>query len=269
MLNRIFSAPQGSFDRGFLSGLVTGVFVSSLLFFFVVALAFVILPTTAWAQTQEASKNDSSQKELRPIGDIRRDMEAFAKRTKNKDDQDEQVAGVIDLCILHYEIVNDPRFETNDRLKSFRAITATRLKKVKKEVELALKRQARAEKKSKRIKHAQASNAQDQIARSEADDGEMSFATYHEIVANEFESMSQFTGGPVRLWSYAGGPQCDYGEDLVTLITNTINPDFWRSNGGEGVIEYYQPLRIIVVSGTAQTQDEITDLLRRFRYLSR
>ena len=268
MLNRIFSAPQGSFDRGFLSGLATGVFVSSLLFFFVVALAFVVLPTTAWSQTQESAKNDSVEKEPRPIGDIRRDMEAFAKRSKNKDDQDEQVAGAIDLCILHHEIVTDPRFQTNDRLKSFRAITATRLKNVKKEVELALKRQARAEKKSKRIKHAQASNAQDQ-ANNSGDGDEMSYATYHEILANEFESMSQFTGGPIRLWSYAGGPQCDYGEDLVDLITSTIDPDFWRTSGGEGVIEYYQPLRIIVVSGTAQAQDEITDLLRRFRYLSR
>lgn len=266
MLNRKFSAPQGSFDRGFLSGLATGVFVSSLLFFFIAALAIVLLPSTTSSaqQTQQQLASETP----RPIGDIRRDMEAFAKRTKNKDDQDEQVAGAIDLCILHHEIVNDPRFQTNSRLKSFRAITATRLKNVKKEVELALKRQARAEKKSKRIKHAQASDAQDQDANS-SDDSGMSFETYHQIVANAFESMSQFTGGPIRLWSYAGGPQCDYGEDLVNLITSTIDPDFWRSNGGEGIIEYYQPLRIIVVSGTAQVQDETTDLLRRLRYLSR
>ena len=267
MLNRKFSAPQGSFDRGFLSGLATGVFVSSLLFFFIAALAIFMLPATAWSAQETADKNLTNETP-RPIGDIRRDMEVIAKRSKNKDDQDEQVAGAIDLCILHHEIVTDPRFQTNDRLKSFRAITATRLKNVKKEVELALKRQARAEKKSKRIKHAQASNAQDQ-ANNSGDGDEMSYATYHEILANEFESMSQFTGGPIRLWSYAGGPQCDYGEDLVDLITSTIDPDFWRTSGGEGVIEYYQPLRIIVVSGTAQAQDEITDLLRRFRYLSR
>lgn len=73
----------------------------------------------------------------------------------------------------------------------------------------------------------------------------------------------------MRLWNYVGGnsagPFCDHGPELVRLIESTINPDFWRVNGGNGVIHYYQPLRILVVSGTSQVHDDLTGLLRTLR----
>lgn len=269
MLNRNQIRPQQTFGRGFFSGLLTGVFLSTLFFFVVIGVIVIAFPATGWTMPQE---NVAKAKiETRAIGDIRRDMEAFIKRSKNADGPDEKAEAAVELCILHHQIVTDPRFGQADRLTSFRAITATRLKKIKKEIELVLKRQARAEKKSKRSKHAAASETHQQKIQAKADaaSGEMTFETYHEIVAGEVESMSQFTGGPLRLWSYAGGAQCDYGPDLVDLITNTIDPDFWESNGGEGVIEYYQPLRIIVVGGTTQVQNDITDMLRLLRRMSR
>lgn len=273
MLNRNQSKPQQSFGSGFFSGLLTGVFLSTLFFVLVVGLVVIALPATGWSMPEENTADSITEKdrktEPRPIGDIRRDMEAFIKRSKNGDDPDEKAAAAVELCILHHQIVTDSRFGQSDRLASFRAITATRLKKIKKEIELALKRQARADKKSKRSKHNEASESHQQELLASSGSREMSFETYHEIVAGEFESMSQFTGGPIRIWSYAGGTQCDYGEDLVELITNTINPDFWKSNGGEGVIEYYQPLRIIVVGGTTQVHGDITDLLRLMRRMSR
>ena len=269
MLNREQTKPKQSFGRGFFSGLLTGVFVSTLFFIVATGLVVIALPATGWTMPQE--KLTEAKIEPRPIGDIRRDMEAFIKRSKSADAPDEKAAAAVELCILHHQIVTDARFGESDRLASFRAITSTRLKKIKKQIELELKRQARAEKKSKRSAHGKASeiNQRELLAKSGAVSREISFEAYHEIVAGEFESMSQFTGGPIRIWSYAGGTQCDFGPDLVELITNTINPDFWETNGGEGVIEYYQPLRIIVVGGTTQVHGDITDMLRLLRRMSR
>ena len=83
---------------------------------------------------------------------------------------------------------------------------------------------------------------------------------------------SAISGGPSQLVGYLGGnraPPWDYAEDLIDLIQTTISPDHWRAAGGEGRIHYYRPSRILVISASSRVQDDLTDLLRRLRWLSR
>ena len=276
---RSISFAQNSFDRGFLSGLFAGVLFCILLFSLIALIGVVPVSSICWATIQTGS-SDSNQTEIQgparliPIGTIRRDLKAFVKRSKINGDDSARACAIVDLCLLHQEIVNDPRFATNDQLKGFRAVAATRLKNCQKEIEVEMKRQARIANKraASQPEHPDESTSNDDSFGSGSERREMSCQTYQEIVAREFESMSQFTGGPIRVWSHIGGsygPQGDYGPQLVELIQSTINPDFWRANGGEGIIYYYRPSCVLVVGATAKVHDDLTDMLRTLRDMSR
>ena len=234
-----------------------------------------------------------SQSSQRPIGEIRKDVKAFLKRSKSKDDPISAVGAIVDLCQLHTEIVNDARFESNDQLKSLRAITATRLKNCRKEIELDIKRRerqlAKEASQAKRMAvdpiektHKTKSNANSNSKRSEHSDDSAIFQPAHsttdtesllaESTSRDVYAMSTITGGPLQAWSHVGGnfaPPWDHGPELVALIESTIDPQSWKRNGGDGVIHYYRPLRILVVTASASTQDDLTQMLRTLRKLSR
>lgn len=230
----------------------------------------------------------------RPIGEIRKDLKAFLKRSKSKDDPISAVGAIVDLCQLHYEIVNDERFEANDQLKSLRAITATRLKNCRKEIELDIKRRDRRLAKeaiqARRMDSPSASRSIEKTqktvlnARSNPEDPQDSaiFQSAHskfeaesllaESMSRDIHAMSAITGGPLQAWTHVGGnfaPLWDHGPELVALIESTIDPQSWKRSGGDGVIHYYRPLRILVVTASASTQDDITQMLRNLRKLSR
>ena len=211
------------------------------------------------------------------VGDYRKDLKAFMKRSKVKDDSVQRVGAIVDLCMLHHELVNDPRYKTHSQLQSFRAVAADRLKKCRKEIEIEIKRFDRrnsgGKSTSTRSRRLEDQNDhRDNVEGSRTD----KLLDQHEIdqwLIEDMQSITQISGGPVRLWNYTGGNHgpgiCDYGPDLVRLIESTINPDFWRTNGGTGIIEYYQPLRILVVSASSQVHDQMTDMLRTLRANSR
>ncbi len=99
------------------------------------------------------------------------------------------------------------------------------------------------------------------------DDDSDSLSAMQDAAAEAYYSMGAASGGPNQLFDYAGqlGPPWDHGEELVDLIVNTIDPSFWRRNGGTGSIHYYQPSRVLVVSAPQQGHDEASDLLNRLR----
>ena len=247
-----------------------------------------------------ASEQDTERKSIdpqRPIGDIRKDVKAFVKRSKLTDDPVASVGAIIDLCYLHTEIVNDPRFETNRQLKSFRAVAASRLKKYVKEIELEIKRrQRRAELEARQAgpglrgslnaPDAEATFTGERLSAttqtpSQSDDGGAFPSAGQDVdhdsvlsdsMARDAYTMSAFSGGPVQVWTHVGGnfaPPWDHGPEPVALIESTIDPQSWKSNGGDGVIHYYRPLRILVVSASSSVQDDLTNMLRNLRRLSR
>ena len=212
--------------------------------------------------------------ELKFIGDYRKDLKAFLKRSKLKDDPVERVGAIVDLCMLHHEIVNDPRFDENYQLQGFRAVAGERLKRCRKEIEVEIKRLQRREAGvAKKVKRPSRQSGD----RQESSGGDEEYLKdrlidQHQLnqwMVMDMQAITQISGGPISLWSHIGGNHgpgvCDYGPDLVRLIETTINSDFWRRNGGTGIIEYYQPLRILVVSASAQVHDQMTDLLETLR----
>ncbi|MBI5760142.1 MAG: hypothetical protein HZA46_16620 [Planctomycetales bacterium] len=55
------------------------------------------------------------------------------------------------------------------------------------------------------------------------------------------------------------------GWDLVALIRNTVAPDTWDVNGGNGSIYFYRPLNVIVVRQTQAVHDELGEVLGQIR----
>ncbi len=207
----------------------------------------------------------------KPLGEYRRDVKAFIDRTKNDEDPAERNGAVVDLCLLHNQLVNDSRFQINRQLQGVRAIAADRLKKCRRQIELEMLREKRAAGKTNgagepEFNLASVDNAQ---YPSRSRSSEIDFATCERWLIEDMQTITSVSGGPIRIWNHIGGnyggPACDYGPDLVRLIETTINPDFWQTNGGNGVIYYYQPLRILVVAASSGVQDDLTDLLRTLR----
>ncbi len=277
--------------HGLLAGLATG------LLFILVAVAIVIfasigLPDLVSVFADEPLPANTVQ---RPIGEMRRDVEAFLKNSKTKDNVDLQVGGIVDLCFMHQEIVADPRFSTNRQLQSMRAVAADRLKKYLKTIEIEKARKARRLKKeqieetkkllageavenpasnkpgestSNPLASPNSPSSPDSPSGSEISDAD----AIDELMYSSMSSLGNLTGGPSQLLGYLPGhyaPPWDHGEELVNLIENTINPEFWQRNGGSGIIYYYRPSRIIVVGATSQVQDDLTNMLRNLRRLSR
>ncbi len=233
----------------------------------------------------------------RPIGEIRKDVKAFVKRSKLEQDPIASVGAIIDLCYLHQQIVNDPRFSTNRQLKSFRAVTATRLRNYKKEVELEiLRKNRRTENEARQAKNSrlqlqpeQATGTttiyglNEQQTPAQNHDGEADLwgkteaesnptSLMNESMTRDMETLSRLTGGPLHIWNHVGGnfaPPWDHGPELVALIESTIAPESWKRNGGDGVIHYYRPLRILVITASSSVQDDTTQMLRNLRHLSR
>lgn len=230
---------------------------------------FACLHFGMFSDGEPSSTKMVDRSNVKQVGDYRKDLKAFVKRTKNKSDFTQRFGAVVDLCQLHQQIVADPRFGENLQLKGFRAVAADRLIKCRREIEVEMKRRQRYLDKISKLEttkqRGKLTKSKDQFP------SEQTFDQFlDQIAAEDMQTLTQITGGAIRVWSHIGGSFgangiCDFGPDLVSLIENTIQPDSWRSNGGAGVIFYYRPLRILVVSASSQVHDNVTDLLNQLR----
>ncbi len=256
--------------RSFVMGIVIGFSITLCVF-----TSTVLLIASAMG-SGHAFQSTGTVDSGKPIGEYRRDVKAFIQNSKENDDRSIRLGSIVDLCLLHDQIVNDPRFQTNGQLQGFRAIAADRLKKCRKQFELEMVRAERAAAKQHetvRPASERDRSRDDGLFRQSSTQSELDFETYNRWLIEDMYSITQISGGPILVWNHVGGnysgPLCDYGPDLVRLIETTIDPDSWRSNGGAGVIYYYQPLRILVVSASSRVHDDLTDMLQTFRTNSR
>jgi len=221
---------------------------------------------------------DEGNTDHRSIGEYRQDVKTFMKHSKSDDAQLQRNA-IFNLCELHWELVNDPRFGTNSQVQGFRVVVAKRLETFVKEVKKEnLRAQRLAKKKladpssSKSTQDGKldpnASADNNGLASSNATNSDDAEEMIYQSSADSFYSLGQLSGGPNQLFGYAGGhlgPPWDHGPELVDLIQNTINPDFWRANGGNGVIHYFRPLRVLVIGASTQIHEDTLDLLYKLR----
>lgn len=54
-------------------------------------------------------------------------------------------------------------------------------------------------------------------------------------------------------------------QQLIELIVNTISPDSWRQNGGQGSISFYPHNPALVIRQTAETHEQVAELLQALR----
>lgn len=240
-------------------------------------------------------------KDHRSIREYRQDVKAFMKLSKNDDEQIQRNA-IYNLCVLHQELVADPRFETSSQVQSFRVVVANRLegysKEFKKKQAVAVRLEKKHSSKSKSDANSNTlqnsvgnSNALDTTglvenesvgggqteelgsgAASEEPSDSETYAAMHDAAAESYSSMAAFSGGPNNLFGYAGGrfaPPWDHGPELVALITSTIDPSFWRQNGGNGAIHYFRPLGVLVIGATTRVHQDTNELLLRIRQAGR
>jgi hypothetical protein len=222
--------------------------------------------------------------DTRSIGDYRSDLKTFMKLSKDDHVQLERNA-IYNLCQLHREIVTDPRLESSQQLQGIRAVIAKRLETYSNDVKNAKLRNDRKSRSSSNRSSepsdpAPTGNRETASETSASNPAEASQYTtvsvagadasesMYESSSDSYYSMGQFTGGPNQLFGYAGGrfaPPWAHGEELVDLIVNTLDPTFWRRNGGPGSIHYFRPLRVLVLRAPMQAQGDVEDLLNKLR----
>jgi hypothetical protein len=200
----------------------------------------------------DQTSNDTKA-EPRPYHAIAAEISDLLRREAQAKDPSRRAEIVRRMCELHGEILRDDRYATSDTLADYRIRLWSRLRRVQAE----LKRQlARAADKQDR-------QAADEYARAAAD--EVSLAATDSL-ATSLSLLDQSQGGPGYLMGFGGDPLGDdYGQDLVDLIEQTINPAFWDVNGGPGTIVYYRPLRCIVVLATSEVHGSVGGLIGGLR----
>lgn len=65
----------------------------------------------------------------------------------------------------------------------------------------------------------------------------------------------------------AGGSQIsqEAGEQLVEVIQNTIHPESWEQNGGNGTIQFWTPNGHLIIRQTDENHQKIQNLLEQLR----
>jgi hypothetical protein len=210
-----------------------------------------------------ADKSSAAAKEEpRPFHAIQAEISDLLKREAQAKTPANRSEIVQRMCALHREILRDERYTTSDTLADYRIRLWSRLRRVQAE----LKRQL-----------ARSGNKSDRAAA--ADEGtlappdELSLAAA-ESLATSLSMLDQSQGGPGFLMGSAGSAHGafgggagsgDWGDELVDLIEQTINPAFWDVNGGPGTIVYYAPLRCIVVRATSEMHGSVGGILGGLR----
>ena len=126
-----------------------------------------------------------------------------------------------------------------------------------------MKRARIAARKEKKVKQDQKVETQSPSPPAATDADKENQAAF-QLALQSYDSLSQFSGGPAEVFDYAGGRMAapwDNGQQLVDLIQNTIDPAFWRDNGGSGSIQYYRPGRVLVINGSQRIHELAEDLL--------
>ena len=201
-------------------------------------------PDSLWAADAEMTR--------RPFHEIHRDVRALLRREATARTKPERAAAVVRLTQIYTEIRLDPRLETSDTLKEYKARLWGRLTKVKDDIRRDLSRQQRHRGRSANSTGDNQANA---VAKS---------------LVDTLVLVGGSSGGPAKLLSqvdgsFGGGAIPDYGPDLVSLIRRTIVPEFWDVHGGPGTIVYYRPLMVLVVRATDDVHHRIGGVVRGVR----
>ena len=195
---------------------------------------------------------------LRRYHEIERDMTEALRSEVRAATPEARTIAVRMMCEVYRELVTDPRLETSETLKSYRAKLWSRMTRIQRELEQRQARQAR-EAPGRAPGTVESPTTESQAMR----DAAASLA--------EQLTLSHYTlGGPGYVLAHSGGARGgaavqDHGQELIDLIQRTISPDFWDVAGGPGSMFYYRPLMALVVRATSEVHGDVGGLLGALR----
>ena len=231
-----------------------------MLMFSFLLLSLLVQPISSmsvFARQEREEESVGTDIPLRSVKSVFEDADAFWKRYRRAEDDEQLVGAVRQMCALYREVVADPRLADSRGLANIQRTLQQRLVAIQKRLQ---KNQATSDSLEQRTEE------QEQ----QASYGD--FADVADKLAEQIGLANQMTGGPAQIFAYASGQHAglpDHGPELVRLIEETVQPDFWERNGGPGRIFYYKPLRVIVVGGTIEVHQNLDHLLRGLRMLDR
>ena len=188
----------------------------------------------------------------RPYHQYERVIDDALRAEARAKDQHERAEAVRRLAALYREVLRDPRLETSDTLKGYKAKLWSRLNRVKNDLQRKLDREAKLAKQRE----------------PDADTQALQQAT--QSLADQLNTMNYTMGGPAYVLTQTGGAWgggliTDHGQELVDLIEHTIRPDFWDTAGGPGSIFYFRPLMALVVRATDEVHGSVGGLMDALR----
>ncbi len=197
-------------------------------------------PTTQAATTQAAAEV------RRPFHEIQNELSDLLKREALTKDAAERSELVRRMCVLHGEILHDPRHEYAEAMKGYRTQVWARLKRIQTDLKNKI--------------------ARDRKTKAPDIGTDPAILAASDSLAASLSLLDSSLNGPSALLARGGraGP-ADYGPELVDLIERTINPDFWDTNGGPGTIVYFAPLRCLVITATGEMHQNVGGLVGGLR----
>ena len=221
-----------------------------MLSFFALCIAVCGAQESGSATTQAVPANKQAAVEVRrPFHEIQNELSDLFKRESLTKDPAERAELTRRMCVLHGEILHDPRHEYAEAMKGYRAQVWARLKRIKADLKNKIARE-------KKVKTPEVGTDPEILAASESLSASLS------LLNSSLNSPSAL----LTQGSQGGraGP-ADYGPELVDLIERTINPDFWDTNGGPGTIVYFAPLRCLVITATGEMHQNVGGLVGGLR----
>ena len=165
---------------------------------------------------------------------IRNALKQEAKTSREDFQSEAHTAAIVQLINVYREVKQNTRMTPAER-KSWTAYAQARLENVKRRLKLAEKKDKQQKDKANGPKN----------------------------LKPKVKVLAQFPGAGLNAPNEKKAD--DEGKSLVELIENTIAPDSWESNGGEGRIIYYPILKVIVVYNSDGVHGQVGNLADQLR----
>jgi hypothetical protein len=212
----------------------------------------ILLTLASWSADADVAAATAEAEQPRRYHEINNDIRDALRTEALAEGEHQRAAAVRKMCDLYRELAEDPRLESSDTLKSYKAKLWSRMTRVKRDLQRQLAREGKSV----------------QLPEDEAEEEAIKAAT--RSLASQMSYLSYTMGGPTYVLeqtggAFGGGTANDHGQELIDLIERTIQPDFWDTAGGPGSMFYYRPLMALVVRATSEVHGNVGGLLDALR----
>ena len=186
--------------------------------------------------------------------DVSDALRAEATTRKNGDNTPQ----VLRLVDLYLEMAADPRRDTSPLLADLGQQVRLRLQTVRERVERRVPDKSSLAKKSSKPATVADKGGDRVLAQQVPPAG-----------AGGAQRNAAGQGAAVAVAPNVAARPTDFGPELVELIEAVVSPATWRINGGNGVVVYYSPLHVLVVSAPDDVHAQVGGALQQLNAAQR